>query len=810
MLPEDTGGSRNSYENTNLGRVTQNFITTARSFTFSLVQHWSNHTDEIGIYWYVDSDEDDDVEGETTAILGADGVLYFIQRQTIYSSVSGVYKDAAKTQSYTNTYMGDEFQNTPNLTLYADVYEVTIPSNITSWGFYIKHPTAGTKYSESKLNEHVSYLGDHDPCYVATFNYKDPDPNSNNEQQYLCFEDWMGGESNFDMNDLVFSVKGIDPSNIIDFDAITEQAILVCEDLQSYDFDFNDVALGLNYKHEGAKRTYVYNHTTGEYDVTVDESHVSDKLYVTSMAAGGAFESTLTIGGMSWGEIHYLMNEADRFPNETWTAKTHHIINAGAKYGEDGLKTSFDLTSLYANRWNVGNAEGQYATHLSQLFAEDYFQIACTDGNAVTIIANSPNEKSYKENSAPQMMLLPYYFEWPQEEKKITTAYSGFNEWVSDITKTNWIFDTQDKNLVTDRGDFSPEDQQSGSTVDPGDFVGTFNISVQQPATFKYDNKTFNNAIFIPFGDDVLANEGATATIKVTYTYRSKARIYLDAADGTELMKDGSGNHTGPSWAQNEQGFAQAPTVTTTYQLTSSMFKKAYETHGIYLVAQGDERLEVSDVAVLVVTGATDPTTVHDLTVNPTSLTFASAEAQGQDIIASCTTISNISAITFVSSDENVATVSVNGDGTATVTPVAEGTATITVTAPAEGDYGKRTRTVKVTVGGGSGDIIPEGFEEGDQCTNPGWAYQLPNGAGAAIVAANHGKFAVVISEGTAGNTLKLKIQASNEELTTTIVDGQSIYYFDYPNPSSNIKYNGNLIIEGATVFSVWAKAVTE
>lgn len=52
MLPEDGSGNQNSYENTNLGRVTQNFITTARSFTFSLVQHWSNHTDEIGIYWY--------------------------------------------------------------------------------------------------------------------------------------------------------------------------------------------------------------------------------------------------------------------------------------------------------------------------------------------------------------------------------------------------------------------------------------------------------------------------------------------------------------------------------------------------------------------------------------------------------------------------------------------------------------------------------------------------------------------------------------------------------------------------------------
>ena len=155
--------------------------------------------------------------------------------------------------------------------------------------------------------------------------------------------------------------------------------------------------------------------------------------------------------------------------------------------------------------------------------------------------------------------------------------------------------------------------------------------------------------------------------------------------------------------------WGQFTPITITYPMTAEETSKAVNSGGIWIFCADDYAFKIEEVALLTVTGVTDPTTVHDLTVNPTSLSLSTSDTEGQTITATCTTISALSAITFVSSDETVVTINVNGDGTATVTPVAEGTATITVTAPAEGDYGKRTRTVKVTVGAGGGGSGDEG-----------------------------------------------------------------------------------------------------
>ena len=137
----------------------------------------------------------------------------------------------------------------------SNICEVTIPASIASYGFYITNhdydgsSTPRTKYSESALNTKVPEYGDIDVSWAATFNLKDLGLSQTDDQQYLCFEDWMD-KNNFDLNDVVFGIKDFDPSTIIDHDAENEKAILVCEDLNNFDFDFNDVVLGLNYKEE--------------------------------------------------------------------------------------------------------------------------------------------------------------------------------------------------------------------------------------------------------------------------------------------------------------------------------------------------------------------------------------------------------------------------------------------------------------------------------------------------------------------------------------------------------------------------------
>ena len=739
VLPESNEAPRALAE-TNLGQVTQNFTTTARTLKLAPVYSVSSSKgkDEIGIYWYVQpgaaSDKDqygDNVETLTVMVDDGNGgvTARYIQRVPIIRS-----GPEHSSESFVN-----HMRENGDGSVTSNICEVTIPASIASYGFYITNhdydgsSTPRTKYSESALNTKVPEYGDIDVSWAATFNLKELGLSETDDQQYLCFEDWMD-KNNFDLNDVVFGIKDFDPTTIIDHDAENEKAILVCEDLNNFDFDFNDVVLGLNYKEEAE---YEWRNSTAPDGSTYMERKLvpgSEKrsLTITPMAAGGAFESTVAFGGTSettLGRIHALMGENPVIESATGHNPLNPIFNATAEYKGDGESTTFEGDDLPAKGSDVGIGEGfAYPTFLSKLFAQGYFKIYCTQGKSsgnvqarlLTNKTQTETDTYYDDETntsfaqAPQMMLLPYYFEWPQEEKWIQDAYTGFADWVSDASKTDWIKTSQTKDLIVERGDFIEE--STNPTVDPGNIKEEFNINVEQPKKFEYDeNTTYNNGVFVPIGDDVLINEGATAELKVTFLYKPANTFYFDDADGNELFKDQSGlnnlyrsdgsaiaNPVRTDYSQfNQTWFPwdDFTPITITYPITAEETSKAVNSGGIWIFCADDYAFKIEEVALLTVTGVTDPTTVHDLTVNPTSLTFASSEAQGQTITATCTTISALSAITFVSSDETVATVSANSNGTVTVTPVAEGTATITVTAPAEGDYGKRTRTIKVTVG---------------------------------------------------------------------------------------------------------------
>ena len=78
VLPEGAGGAlawnqNLTYEETNLGRVVQDFVATAHEFYIAPV-HWttSGH-DWIGIYWYTDKESEADV-----TVMGHDGELYWL------------------------------------------------------------------------------------------------------------------------------------------------------------------------------------------------------------------------------------------------------------------------------------------------------------------------------------------------------------------------------------------------------------------------------------------------------------------------------------------------------------------------------------------------------------------------------------------------------------------------------------------------------------------------------------------------------------------------------------------------------------
>ena len=651
VLPEGAGGSiwqnpNLSYEDTNLGRVVQDFVATAHEFTIAPVHWTTSGNDIIGIYWYTDDESE-----ATETIMGADGELYWIVTKPIitgktrlqYHNNSGIHNIPTGPDD-----CGHVFTQYNADYLVSHPVKVQVPEEIPYYGFYLQQNSK--QYSEAKLNTHIVNFGDKQPSYVATFNIqRDIDADYHDDRDYLCFEDWFNN-GDFDLNDLVFRVEGFDEQAVIDQTTVNENAILVCEDLKEYDFDFNDIAIELNYTEE-IDRQYEFDHQKGQYYITKVDTIQS--LKVTAMAAGGAYESMVTINNQEWGEIHALLNESP-VPTDP---KKHAIINASGTY-TDLHGQSMLLTKAQLPKKNVGIGDGQYPTYLSQLFDTDgFFKIVSKeDGNAVKIISNN-SFKGKGEGTAPQMMLLPDYFEWPQEQKYIVEAYTGFDEWVQDVTKTNWILDSQVENMITDRGDLTP----SISPEAPTEVTESIGLTPQSGLTFTYTDAagehTYRHGIFLDLSgiqDD--AYDKATAKLHITYTSRPSERIWIDDAFGREILSHNTA--------------ATDDVTVVTYTISATKFKNALESDGIWIVSRYDRQVNISAATIDIHNVTTEAH--HKLFVNPLYMTFETMNPQ--TITASSSTHGIIS---FTSSDETVATVSSTGE----VQPVGEGYCSIVVRA---------------------------------------------------------------------------------------------------------------------------------
>ena len=450
---------------------------------------------------------------------------------------------------------------------------VTVPATVPYYGFYLTNGNAGSVYSESNLNTPVVFPNETEgrpACYVATFNMKDINPNAES-QRFLCFEDWYGANnSNFDLNDIVFTVTGINENHIVDNEATNEWAILVCEDLAQYDFDFNDVALLLNYT-DGVSRDYTVDENGNIINVVVTPD--ARILNVTAVSAGGAYDSEVHINGEDWGEIHSLLSGIS--PDDTTKPR---ILNAGKNFNGNGSEKSITGDDLPEK--NVA-PNGDYPTFLSQLFATDgFFKIVCEGNQEAQKIIESGTVNTNKETTvAPQMMLLPVYFEWPQEEIHITEAYDGFAEWVQDVDAVDWIFTSQIEKNITDRGDLYVENNLTR-------IVGTMNLTdIETGVTFTYTDKngketTYQSCSKVSFDVDELKNMQQNqyyGRLTITYSMKPTTTTYLDYADGDQLMEDSSG--------QNDVH---------TYHLSKSQLQKAIDTGAIYFMGQNNQTVVVA------------------------------------------------------------------------------------------------------------------------------------------------------------------------------------------------------------------------
>ena len=607
VLPE-IGRANRTYDQSNLKQVTNNFTTTASTLTLAPAHWHTSGDDEIGIYWYVDEPDE-----ETTRILGRDGKIYYVKYFRVFEHAKSNLTLMRRRQngSYEavplgtgNHFVDELLEDNPDSYLVSTPRIVTIPASITYYGLWIRQIGTGTRHSEWNLNPPDPRIEDaenHKMAYVGTFNFEDlgitdeqlkaqglsdEDIAAEKGVQHICFEDWYpGGDA--DLNDIVYYAQGIE-RDIIDNESKTEKAILVCEDLSNFDFDFNDVALGLTFKTD-IKRTYEWigatNNKPAHYSVTSTET--TESLIVEPMAAGGAFESTVSINNEEWDKIHPLLGESVGSTGD----RNHNIINAGATFdpdlGKDKIK---QITFPSTYDWKVGDGQ-EYATHLSQLFLNNYFTITC-EGNKTAAKLNA--DQDYTESgNAPQMMLLPYYFEWPREQTKISVAYNGFEEWVQDITKTSWIIDSQDADLVTDRGvtpDVEPEVHYQEQTI------GLRN-SITNNATFSYTdssgNHHYTNGSHISL-TDISAAEGATAVLTVVYQTKPNEEMYLDDNNGKLVIWD---------------NFGGGSNRTIEYPLDADMLKQVIDAHGIYFISKNDNTVAISNASIKIITKTTTPAT---------------------------------------------------------------------------------------------------------------------------------------------------------------------------------------------------------
>ncbi len=216
---------------------------------------------------------------------------------------------------------------------------------------------------------------------------------------YLCFDDPNdnGNEGDKDYNDLVLYT----PTEMTPVTRNETEWTIACEDLGgTFDYDFNDIVFRVR-------------HTAG-----------NDYAILVPVAAGGTLSAQLLYNGKEISDEWHT-----HFGNGH---ESNVMINTGKGPEEHAVKT-IRLENLPTD-WSI-NAFGHQSNGLS----------IKVNG---TVSVTGPSA-----GAAPQMLILPYDWQWPVELTRIDKAYTGFGTWGNNYTNSSWVSTKVAENVISGFGD---------------------------------------------------------------------------------------------------------------------------------------------------------------------------------------------------------------------------------------------------------------------------------------------------------------------------------------------------------------------
>lgn len=279
----------------------------------------------------------------------------------------------------------------------------------------------------------------------------------------LCFEDWYnnsagnGFDSDFDLNDMVFYLSGeiettrpeIIPDNPTPEEPKPYTWIIAAEDLGgSFDWDFNDLVAEIQllpvseddkeYTQvtvkplaSGGFRPVYLMYTGKTYDKENAIESTEDKNYIV----GGEFHSLF---GSSHGTPINVSKGQKKQADEIvfYTPKGHTMAKPHDKYDKENPNMGgFWVLSCEENKPLSGISATNGLQHLEVI----------PEGQGINQVGAPDDDKKL---TSPQIMCLEAGWRWPLEMKDIRHAYTTFETWVNDATKTEWVNTYNEEHLI--------------------------------------------------------------------------------------------------------------------------------------------------------------------------------------------------------------------------------------------------------------------------------------------------------------------------------------------------------------------------